>query len=288
MELGITFPQTEIEADPVAIRDFAQAAEEIGFSFLVLYDHVLGADPDRPGGWTGIYTKDDKFHEPLVTFGYLAALTARIGFMTSILVLPQRQTALVAKQAAEVDLLSGGRLVLGVGNGWNEVEFEALGTSFGDRGPRLEEQVEVLRRLWADEVVRFEGGWHRIPGAGIKPRPARRIPVWVGGGSDAVLRRTARIGDGWMPGGRLQGPRDALPAAAKLRSYLAAEGRDPAAFPILGGLLATGGPARWRRPVEQWREVGATHMTMHTMGAGLATLDQHVAVARQFWDLMHE
>ncbi len=286
MQLGVTFPQTEIGTDPTAIRDFAQAVEDLGFSFLVFYDHVLGADPDRPGGWTGIYDKSHAFHEPLVTFAYLAALTKRIRLMTSILVLPQRQTVLVAKQAAEVDLLSGGRLELGVGNGWNEVEFEALGSGFRDRGARLEEQVTVLRELWRSDAVSLAGRWHRITAAGINPRPARCIPLWLGGGSDAVLRRTARIADGWMPGGRIQGPRDAIPAAAKLRGYLEAEGRAPTSFPILGGLMATptSTPEKWRAAAARWREAGATHLTLHTMGAGFEELDQHLAVIRLFRD----
>jgi probable F420-dependent oxidoreductase len=286
MQIGATFPQTEIECDPIAIRDFAQACEEIGFSFLVFYDHVLGADPDRPGGWTGLYDKDDPFHEPFVTFAYLAALTKRIELMTSILVLPQRQTALVAKQAAEVDLLSGGRLQLGVGNGWNEVEFEALGMSFHDRGRRIEEQIEVLRLLWENDTITYEGTWHRITAAGILPRPKRRIPIWIGGGADAVVRRAARIGDGWAPGGTIHGPVQAREAADNLRRYLEAEGRDPTSFPILGGLLAHSTPTEWVQHAKLWRDVGATHVCIHTMGAGFSRVDQHIDAARRFYEEM--
>jgi len=278
---GLNFPQNEIGNDPLAIRDIAQAAEEIGFSFLVMYDHVLGADPDRPGGWSGLYDKDDAFHEPFVTFAYLAGLTRTIRLMTSILVLPQRQTVLVAKQAAELDLLSRGRLELGVGVGWNPVEFEGLGEVFASRGRRIEEQIDLLRRLWENEVVRFEGRWHRIPAAGINPRPARRIPIWIGGGgADAVLARVARLGDGWMPGGTLQTVADAARAAVTLRRHLEAEGRDPARFPMLGGLMAKRDLDACRRDAEGWRAAGATHLCIHTWGAGFETVDQHLAAAR--------
>ena len=183
------------------MRAFAEAAEGLGYAHLVFYDHVLGADTNRRPDWQGPYSHEDTFHEPLVTFGYLAALTSRIELVSGIIILPQRQTVLVAKQAAQVDVLSGGRLRLGVGIGWNDVEYEGLGQNFHDRGKRSEEQVELLRALWTNEVVDFQGRWHSIPGAGIKPLPVQRpIPVWFGGGrSDGVLRRIARIGDGWFP-----------------------------------------------------------------------------------------
>lgn len=280
MQCGLTFPQTEIGNDPLEIRDLAQAAEEIGFSFLVMYDHVLGADPNRPGGWSGLYDKDDAFHEPFVTFAYLAGLTRTMKLVTSILVLPQRQTVLVAKQAAELDLLSQGRLELGVGVGWNPVEFEGLGEDFADRGPRIEEQIEVLRRLWAEDVVSFAGRWHRIPAAGLNPRPGRRIPIWIGGGADAVLQRVARLGDGWMPGGTIHTPAQAARAAVALRRHLEAAGRDPVGFPMLGGLMATRDLDACRRDAEAWRAAGATHISIHTMGAGFETVDEHIAAAR--------
>jgi probable F420-dependent oxidoreductase len=289
MRLGVHLPQTEIGDDPGAIRAFAQAVESIGFSHLMLCDHVLGADRNRPGGWSGPYDVDDAFHEPLVTLGFVAGLTTRLGLVTSVLVLPQRQTALVAKQAAQVDVLSGGRLELGVGTGWNQVEYEALGADFAQRGARQEEQVQLIRRLWAEESVDFEGRWHRVQRAGIKPRPARRIPIWFGGGADPLLRRAARLGDGWIPGGDLFGPRQAAEPARRLRRYLLEAGRDPDAFPIEGGLLAQGGNAEvWRRTAREWCDLGATRLYFWTMNAGLERPDDHIEAARRFWDALHD
>ncbi|MFQ5698740.1 MAG: LLM class F420-dependent oxidoreductase [Myxococcota bacterium] len=283
MQLGVVFPQTEIGNDPVAIRDFVQAVEGLGLAHLVIYDHVLGADPDRPGGWQGPYDKDTPFHEPFVTLGYLAAVTHSIELVTGIIILPQRQTVLVAKQAAEVDLLSGGRLRLGVGTGWNPVEYQGLGMSFRDRGRRQEEQVRLLRELWENDTISFESRDHTIDRAGINPRPARRIPIWFGGAADALLRRAARIGDGWIP---ILGPDDRGRAAVeRVRGYLEAEGRDPAGFGIQALAQARGAdPDRWRKHAEAWRELGATHLALATMGAGLRTPDEHVEAARRFRD----
>jgi probable F420-dependent oxidoreductase len=281
MELGIVFPQSEIGNDPLAIRDFAQAAEELGFSHLLIYDHVLGADPDRPGGWEGPYDKDVPFHEPFVTLGYLAAVTRTLELATGVIILPQRQAALVAKQAAEVDLLSGGRLRLGVGIGWNAVEYEALGQDFHDRGKRQEEQIELMRQLWAKDSISFEGKWHRVTRAGINPRPSREIPIWFGGTAEALLRRVARIGDGWIP---IMGPTDTAKALLdRIRGHLDAEGRDPGAFGIQAQAQVRGGdPDRWARFAEGWRALGATHLAIATMNAGLATPDDHIEAARRF------
>ena len=171
MKIGVVFPQTEIGNDPVIIRDFAQAVEGMGFNHLLVYDHVLGADRDRPGGFEGPYDKDTAFHEPFVLFGYLAGMTQTIELVTGVIILPQRQVALVAKQAAEVAVLSGGRLRLGIGVGWNAVEYEALGESFSNRGQREEEQVQVLRALWENETIDFEGRWHRVPASTRARRP---------------------------------------------------------------------------------------------------------------------
>ena len=218
MHYGVVFPQIEIGADPVGCRDFAQAAEGLGFDGLMTYDHVLGADTSVRPDWSGWYQMEDLFHEPFVLFGHLAAVTERIRFVTGILILPQRQTALVAKQAAEVDVLSGGRMTLGIGVGWNDVEFEALGENFRDRGRRCEEQIALMRRLWTEESVDFEGKWHRVSAAGINPLPVQRpIPVWIGGAADPVLRRAARIGEGWLPMGK---PEDNAAALESLRMIL--------------------------------------------------------------------
>jgi len=282
MQLGAVFPQHEIRSDSGAIRDFAQAAESIGFTHLLIYDHVLGADRDRPGGFRGPYDKDTPFHEPFVTLGYLAALTSTIEFCTAILILPQRQTALVAKQAAEVDILSSGRLRLGVGVGWNKVEYEALGEDFHNRGERQAEQVELLRALWSNDVIDFEGKWHTVPRAGINPRPARTIPIWFGGSARPLLERAARLGDGWIP---LMGPNDDARAAIdQLRRLRQRYGRDSDAFGIQAQAQARGGnPDRWVRHAESWRDLGATHIAIATMGAGFRNVDEHIEAIRQYY-----
>src|SRR6185437_12094649 len=200
MRLGAIFPQTEIGNDPIAVRDYAEAVEAMGYQHILAYDHVLGANTASRPDWSGPYTSETSFHEIFVLFGYLAAVTRRVELVTGVVVLPQRQTALVAKQAAEVDVLSGGRLRLGVGVGWNDVEYQALGESFSDRGARIVEQVTVLRELWTKPIVHFEGRSHRIDGAGLNPLPIQRpIPIWMGGWDERVLRRVGRLADGWFP-----------------------------------------------------------------------------------------
>lgn len=198
MKIGAVFPQLEIGADPAVVRDWTTTVEAAGYNHVLAYDHVLGADPANRPGWTG-YTDKSLFHEVFVLFGYLAAITTTLELVTGVLVLPQRQTALVAKQAAEVDVLSGGRLRLGVGIGWNQVEYDALGVPFEKRGARLTQQVDLLRKLWADPVISYDGRFDHVDEAGLNPLPGREIPIWFGGTADAVLRRTGRIGDGWMP-----------------------------------------------------------------------------------------
>jgi probable F420-dependent oxidoreductase len=282
MQLGVVFPQLEIGSDPALIRDYAQAAESLGYAHLLAYDHVLGANPDRAGGWRGPYTHQSAFHEPLVLFAYLGAVTARLGFVTGILILPQRQTALVAKQAAEVDVLTGGRLRLGVGIGWNAVEYEALGEDFHNRGRRVVEQIALLRRLWTEEVIDFEGRWHRVSRAGLNPMPVQRpIPIWMGGMAEPVLRRAARIADGWFPQFR---PGDAArQTLERLRGYLAAARRRPQDFGIEGRVaIANTTPDDWARAAEEWRELGASHLGVNTMGAGLASPRDHIDAIRRF------
>jgi probable F420-dependent oxidoreductase len=284
MHIGVVFPQTEISADPGAVRAYAQAAEGLGYTHLLAYDHVLGADTTQRPGWRGPYTMHSLFHEPLVLFGYLAGLTTRLGFVTGILILPQRQTALVAKQAAEVDLLTGGRLRLGIGLGWNAVEYEALGQSFADRGRRSEEQIAVLRALFTQESVTFEGRWHHISAAGINPLPVQRpIPIWLGGGAEATLRRIGRLGDGWFP----QGPPDenARAALERMRAYAREAGRDPASIGVEARVsIANGSPDDWRRAAAGWAALGATHLGVNTMNAGLASPQEHIAAIERFKD----
>jgi len=282
MQIGLVYPQTEYPADPAAVRDYAQTAEALGYRHILAYDHVLGANPDRPGGWTGPYTYQTPFMEPFVLFSHMAAVTTRLGFATGILILPQRETALVAKQAATLDVLCGGRLRLGIGTGWNEVEYVAQGQDFHTRGRRQEEQIEVLRALWTQELVTFKGSWHDIPDAGLNPLPVQRpIPLWFGGHADAVLRRLARLGDGWMPGFRTA--EAAADALATLDGYLAEAGRSRADIglePRLhwgdGDLDALG------RTLAGWRAAGATHVSLNTMGAGFKTAGEHLAAVRQF------
>ena len=266
VDLGVVFPTTGIGTDPAVIRDFAQTAEGLGYQRLTCYDHVLGAVHDgRDPALAGPYTQHDPFHEPLVLFGFLAACTTAIELEVAVLVLPQRQTALAAKQAAEVDLLSGGRLVLALGTGWNFVEYESLGVPFAGRGRRLDEQVGLLRRLWREPVLDFSGEFHRIDRAGIAPRPGRDIPVWFGGGSEVSLARAARTGDGFVFGS--SGPRTHR-RAARLRELLTGQGRDPGAFGMEAMIDYTLGPRAWTDEILAWEAAGGTVLSVQTMQSG--------------------
>jgi probable F420-dependent oxidoreductase len=279
VKLGAVFPQLEIGADPAVVRAWATTVEQAGYTHIHAYDHVLGADPANRPGWSG-YTDKSLFHEVFVLFGYLAAITTSVELVTGVLVLPQRQTALVAKQAAEVDVLSGGRLRLGVGIGWNQVEYQALGVPFRQRGALLEEQVDVLRRLWAEPVISYRGKFHEIEEAGLNPLPKRTIPIWFGGGADAVLRRTGRIGDGWMP--QTAPDAEAKARVDQLRGYAAEAGRDPASIGIEPRLTLAEVPEKdWSGFVEGWRELGATHLAVNTMRLGLERPEDHAAVLRE-------
>ena len=277
MKFGINFPQNEIGSDPIAVRDFAQVAEGAGFDYLSTFEHVLGAHPSRfEGADLGFpsppYLHEHEFHEPMALFAFLAGLTSRIEFLTGVLVLPQRQTALVAKQAAEVDLLSGGRLTLGVGVGWNFAEYEGLNEDFHTRGQRQEEQIEVLRKLWSEPLVTFEGRWHHLNRVAIAPRPGRLIPIWLGSGTDErLLRRVARLADGWMPGLRLSD--ETAEILGRLRTYLREAGRDPASFSLQAGVNA--GSATEDDSIataHRWRELGATHLGIRGEGPGVAPM----------------
>ncbi len=271
MRFGAVFPTTEIGHDPIAVRDFAQAAENLGYVRLTTYDHVLGADRvDRTPPLTGPYTQHDAFHEPMVLFGYLAGLTSTIELATGVLILPQRQAALVAKQAAEVDLLSGGRLILGVGTGWNHVEYTALGTEFGSRARRMEEQVAVLRALWGEDLVDFEGEFHRIDRAALEPRPGRSIPIWFGGSKEASLRRAALIGDGFVFG--RSGPA-VVTSLATLGSMLAEQGRAPSTFGSEAMVDYALGAAVWHEHVQAFEEAGGSIMSLRAMSTGSAYMN---------------
>jgi probable F420-dependent oxidoreductase len=281
MKFGVVFPQTEIGADPAVLRDYTQTAEGLGYDYLLAYDHVLGANPERPGGWRGPYTYRDTFHEILVLFGWMAALTERLEFCAGILILPQRQTALVAKQTAEISVLSGGRLRLGVGIGWNAVEYEALNEDFHNRGKRSEEQIMLLRELWSKPLIKFKSDYHSIPDAGINPLPAQPIPIWFGGESDVVLRRMARLGDGWLVN---RMPVNELPAVLdKLHGYIRDAGRDPQQFGIDWRIsISRTPPEQWAQEIAQLTQMGVTHVGLNTMGAGYIHPEQHLEVIRRF------
>jgi probable F420-dependent oxidoreductase len=274
MQIGVVFPQTEIGADPGAVRAYAQRVEELDFAHLLAYDHVLGADPAVHAPWTGPYDVDTTFHEPFVLYGYLAGFTS-LELVTGIIILPQRQTALVAKQAAEVDLLTGGRFRLGVGLGWNAVEYEALGKNFGDRGRRMAEQVGLMRQLWTQRSVTFAGEYETVTGAGLAPLPVQRpIPVWFGASSQPAYRRVGRLADGWFP----QMPPDSrLEEARQVVAQAAAEaGRDPAAVGM-EGRVSWSSAERLVDHAGRWRAAGASHLSVNTMGAGLGGVDGHLS-----------
>lgn len=257
-------------------------AEELGFNHILAYDHILGANPNRPGGWKGPYTHRNSFFEPLILYSFMAGITKEIEFVTGVLILPQRETAVVAKQAATLDVLCNGRLRLGMGIGWNDVEYIALNQDFHTRGRRIEEQVEVLRKLWTDPLVQYEGRWHHIPDAGLNPMPVQRpIPIWFGGHADAVLERTARIGDGWMPGYRTAG--DAAPALDKLNKYLYKNDRTFADIGLEPRLhWRYGNLDTLQQQMQEWRAAGATHISLNTMDAGLKSDQDHLDVIRKF------
>jgi len=285
MRLNVQFPTRDIGNDPAKVRDWAQAAEDLGFATIEVADHVFGAAPRD--GWTPTYGAQEPFHETFVTLGFLAAATAKIGLSSGVLILPQRQTGLVAKQAAEVDLLSGGRLRLGIGVGWNHVEYEALDTDWHTRGVRQVEQVEVLRRLWSGELVTFDGRFHGLRAVNINPPPARRdIPIWFGGSSEPVIERAARLGDGWMPIMAPDG--EAERKLATLRGHLAAHGRDPAAFGIEGWLrMDADDPDALSAAAEGWRRLGANMVMLYPMYR-LPTVDAQIEALRRFKDAVPE
>jgi probable F420-dependent oxidoreductase len=275
MRIGVVFPQTELGDSVASLRTYGRGVEALGFTHLLAYDHVVGADPEVHQGWDGPYDISTIFHEPLVMFGYLAAVTT-LELVTGILILPQRQTALVAKQATEVDLLTEGRFRLGVGIGWNRVEYEALGKDFTNRGRRFDEQIDLLRRLWTERSVTFDGAFEQVVGAGLAPLPVQRpIPVWLGGASDPAYRRIGRLATGWFP---MVNPGDRLDRARSIIEASAAEsGRD-------GSALGMEGRVTWQpddtdlflRHVDRWREAGATHLGINTMRLGLSSVDQHL------------
>ena len=285
MEYGVVLPHNEIGRDPGAMKAFVQGAEALGAKQLLIYDHVLGADRSRPGGFKGPYDKDVAFHEPLTTFAYIAGVTETIELVTTILILPQRQTALVAKQVAEIAMLSNNRFRLGIGTGWNKVEYESLNVPFERRGARQAEQVELLRALWQEDSLDYTGKFHRVDMASINPRPDQHIPIWFGGAAPAALKRCARLGDGWIP---LMGANDAAKeAVALLKSERAAAGKSWEGFDILAQAQYAGGtPERWLSHSSKWQEIGATKIAVATHNAGDTDVDGHLKRIEEYFSVV--
>ena len=281
MDIGVVFPQSEIGADVDVIRSYAKDVEAMGYKHWVIYDHVVGADPVVHHPWTGIYDIETEFHEPMVFYGYLAGITA-MDLMTSVIVLPQRQTVLVAKQAAQLDLLTKGRLRFGIGLGWNWVEYDSLGKNFKNRARRFEEQVTLLRRLWSERSVTFEGEWEQVKGIGLCPRPVQRpIPLWMGGNSPGAYRRAGRLGDGWIPDNVRPGP-DLERVTAWVKEGAAEAGRDYSAIGMQGRVKLGHDDEihltldDMLKETDAWFEAGCTHVAMNTMYSGLPSLDAHL------------
>lgn len=279
MRIGVVFPQTELGSDPAVLRTYGRRVEELGFTHILAYDHVVGADPTVHQGFQGPYDIDSTFHEPFVMFGYLAAVTS-LELVTGVIILPQRQTVLAAKQAAEVDVLTGGGFRFGIGLGWNAVEYEALGESFSNRGKRSEEQVEVMRKLWTERSVTFNGKYHTVTGAGLAPLPTQRpIPVWFGAASDRAYERAGRLGDGWFP---MVGPGPGLDYALEQVNRAAeAAGRDPKGLGMEGRVSWTDDRGKLAATIDAWKAAGATHLSVNTMKAGFANVDEHLAALEQ-------
>ncbi len=284
MQVGISIPTTEIGNDPIAIKDFVQAVEDMGYEHLTLIDHVLQSGKAVADDWRAFYTRDNAFHEPIVFYAYVAALTKKIELATAILILSQRQTALVAKQAAELDLLSGGRLRLGVGIGWNEMEFDVLGQNFNDRGRRVVEQIDVMRELWTNELVTYDGKWHQIKDAGINPLPVQRpIPVWIGAFIEPAIKRAGRVADGWFANPRVPPGPEAEQHFEFFRGAAEEAGRDSSKLGIDATVLTEDkGSQAWAAEADQWKEMGATHLTVRTMASGLGSNDAHIETLRKF------
>ncbi|MGW1785651.1 TIGR03619 family F420-dependent LLM class oxidoreductase [Streptomyces sp. NPDC002143] len=291
MKQGIFFPSTELDSTPEVVRTFTRAVEDMGYDYILHADHVLGAPHDREPRMWGPYNENDAFYDPFVLISYMAAISTRIRFATSVLILPQRQTVLVAKQAANVALLSGNRLRIGAGIGWNFVEYEALAQDFTQRGKRMDQQITLLRRLWSESVTTGEVGRERVDRAGLHPRPNQLVPLWLGGYADVALRRGARVGDGFTFAGLIE---EIAPRQRVLHRMLVEEGRDPAGFPTELVMIPPPGPGQGRWPrnrpdflgamgdsVAQWREIGGTHIGVTTYWMGLNGLNEHLVFAEK-------
>ncbi len=281
MEIGAVFPHNEIGTDPQAIKDYAQGVEELGVTHLLIYDHVLGADRDRPGGFEGPYDKDVAFHEPFTTFAFIAAVTKKLDMITTVMILPQRQTVLVAKQAAELAILSNNRFKLGIGVGWNAVEYTGLNENFKNRGKRQEEQVELMRLLWESEVLEYKGDYHHIDKASINPRPSKSVPIWFGGGAPQLIERCADLGEGWIP---LMGPNEAArKTLAAIKEKRESKGLDWDNFGVQAQAQYAGGDAeRWNKHAEKWRNLGASHLAIATHNAEPTNVEGHLGRIKEY------
>ncbi len=287
MDIGLAFPTTEIGNDPGAIRDFVQTMDETGFAHMTFIDHVVQAGVPNPG-WQSYYTVDRGFHEIMVLLGFVAAVTQQVKLQTAILILPQRQTALVAKQAAEIDVLSGGRLRLGVGIGWNDVEYKAMGQNFKTRARRIEEQVEVLRALWTQRLAPFNGEFDEIPEVGLNPRPIQQpIPIWIGAFDKRAVARAGRLADGWLMNPRMAAGNEAGDAIATFKEAATEAGREVETLGIEATIHLVGkSPDELAEELEAWRRLGATQITLRTMDAGLSSPAEHIDIMRKAFDAL--
>jgi probable F420-dependent oxidoreductase len=281
MKIGIVYPQIELGGRPDAVHQIGLAVEELGFNHILFYDHVVGAVHEgRTPKLQGPYTEVDPFHDPFVAFGYLAGITQRIELVSGVLILPQRQTVLVAQQASDVDLLSGERLRLGVGSGWNYVEYDALGQDFASRGARLDEQIEFMRELWTKDLLTFQGKFDSIDRGNINPRPKRTIPIWMGGFSEPAFRRGARLGDGFI----FAGPTETragqiigvLDAWLRVQEHLGKNGRSADSFGADYVMLAELGVEATADTIKRWEDAGGTHASVVTMGMGFDSTQAHL------------
>ncbi len=284
MRVGVVFPQTESGTDPGFIREYTHVTEELGFRHILAYDHVLGASLENRPDWSGPYSATDVFHEPFVLFAYMSAIASDLEFVTGVIISPQRQTVLLAKQAASLDVLNKGRFRLGIGVGWNELEYVGLNENFRNRGKREEEQMDLMRQLWINETIDYKGEYHTIPEAGITPLPVQRpIPIWLGGKTDIAYRRAARLADGFMP----QFPPDdeGKQIVETIRQYVSEAGRDPDEFGMEARVsLMDKSPDVWKAEFEGWRDLGATHLSVNTMRMGLKSPSDHIEMIRRFAD----
>ena len=287
MRIGAVFPQLEAGTDIGAITDYIQNVESLGFDHILAFDHVLGANASSRPGWSGAYQHTDSFYEPITFYSYVAAITSRLELATGVIILPQRQTALFAKQSATLDLISGGRLRLGIGTGWNQVEYEALGENFHNRGKRSEEQINLLRKLWSEELITFKGKFHTVTDAGLNPLPPKRsIPIWFGGMADPVLERVAKIGDGWLPLGSPNEKRKNT--FDQLKRYLEQNSRSMSDIGIEAMISMKNSATDIKKDISSWVQMGATHISVNTMNCGLEFPGEHVKAISDFVKIAKE